>query len=78
MLPRIASGELIASVAFAEDGSARIPSTIATSARAVGERWEVTGSKQFVLDGALAELVYVLAVADAGPGCSPSRPMRRA
>lgn len=67
VLPRIASGELIASVAFAEDGSARVPPTIATSARAVGESWEVTGSKQFVLDGALAELVYVLAVADAGP-----------
>jgi alkylation response protein AidB-like acyl-CoA dehydrogenase len=31
VLPRIAAGELIATVAFAEDGSARIPATIATS-----------------------------------------------
>ena len=34
VLPRIAAGELIASVAFAEDGSARLPATIATSAGA--------------------------------------------
>ncbi|GBE63713.1 acyl-CoA dehydrogenase [Mycobacterium sp. MFM001] len=67
VLPRIAAGELIASVAFAEDGSARVPATIATSARAVGDAWQVTGSKSFVLDGGLAELVYVLAATDAGP-----------
>ncbi|ORV97533.1 acyl-CoA dehydrogenase [Mycobacterium kyorinense] len=67
VLPRIASGELIATVAFAEDGSARVPWTIATSARAAGDDWHVTGSKQFVLDGGLAQLVYVLAAADAGP-----------
>ena len=34
VLPRIAAGELIATVAFAEDGSARLPATIATSAGA--------------------------------------------
>ena len=32
VLPRIAAGELIATVAFAEDDSARLPATIATSA----------------------------------------------
>ncbi|WP_269745710.1 acyl-CoA dehydrogenase family protein [Mycobacterium celatum] len=67
VLPRIAAGELIASVAFAEDGSARVPATIATCARAVGDGWQVTGCKNFVLDGGLAELVYVLALTDAGP-----------
>lgn len=67
VLPRLAAGELIASVAFAEDHSAVVPATIATSAKAVGDFWRVTGSKLFVLDGQLAELVYVLATTDAGP-----------
>ena len=67
VLPRIAAGELIASVAFAEDDSARLPATIATSAGAIGEAWHVTGYKHFVLDGQSAQLFYVLAATDAGP-----------
>src|ERR1700753_3528985 len=66
-LPRIAAGELIATAAFAEDGSARLPATIATSAGLIGDAWHVTGYKHFVLDGKSAELVYVLAATDAGP-----------
>ncbi len=67
VLPRIAAGDLIASVAFAEDGSARPPSTIATSAGAIGDAWHVTGYKHFVLDGQSANLFYVLAGTDPGP-----------
>jgi acyl-CoA dehydrogenase len=67
VLPRIAAGDLIASVAFAEDGWARLPSTIATSAGAIGDAWHVTGYKHFVLDGQSANLFYVLAGTDAGP-----------
>ena len=67
VLPRIAAGELIASVAFAEDGSARLPATIATSAGQIGDTWHITGYKHFVLDGRSAELLYVLAATDAGP-----------
>ena len=67
VLPRIAAGELIATVAFAEDGSARLPATIATSAGQIGDTWHVTGYKHFVLDGQSAELLYVLAATDAGP-----------
>jgi alkylation response protein AidB-like acyl-CoA dehydrogenase len=68
VLPRIAAGDLIASVAFAEDGSARLPTTIATSAGAIGDAWHITGYKHFVLDGQSADLLYVLAETDAGPG----------
>jgi alkylation response protein AidB-like acyl-CoA dehydrogenase len=68
VLPRIAAGDLIASVAFAEEDSARLPTTIATSAGAIGDAWHVTGYKHFVLDGQSAELLYVLAETDAGPG----------
>jgi acyl-CoA dehydrogenase len=67
VLPRIASGDLIASVAFAEDDSAQLPATIATSAGAIGNAWHVTGYKHFVLDGQAAELLYVLAGTDSGP-----------
>ncbi len=67
VLPRIAAGDLIASVAFAEDGSARLPATIATSAGAIGDAWHVTGYKHFVLDGHSANVLYVLAGTDAGP-----------
>jgi acyl-CoA dehydrogenase len=67
MLPRIAAGDLIASVAFAEDGSARPPAKIATAAGAIGGAWHITGYKHFVLDGQLANLLYVLAGTDAGP-----------
>lgn len=67
VLPRIAAGELIATAAFAEDGSARVPSTIATSAGLIGETWHLTGYKHFVLDGLSAQLFYVLATTDAGP-----------
>jgi alkylation response protein AidB-like acyl-CoA dehydrogenase len=67
VLPRIAAGDVIATVAFAEDGSARLPATIATSAGAIGDAWHITGYKHFVLDGELANLLYVLADTDAGP-----------
>lgn len=67
VLPRIAAGELIATAAFAEDGSARPPATIATSAGLIGDTWHLTGCKQFVLDGLAAQLFYVLATTDAGP-----------
>ena len=67
VLPRIATGDLIATVAFAENGSARLPARIATSAGAIGDAWHVTGYKHFVLDGQSASLLYILAGTDAGP-----------
>ncbi len=67
VLPRIAAGDVIATVAFAENGSARLPERIATSASAVGDAWYVNGRKDFVLDGQSANLLYVLAGTDAGP-----------
>jgi alkylation response protein AidB-like acyl-CoA dehydrogenase len=67
VLPQIAAGELVATAAFAEDSSARLPATIATSANLVGDSWQVTGDKNFVLDGLAAQLIYVLAATDTGP-----------
>jgi alkylation response protein AidB-like acyl-CoA dehydrogenase len=66
VLPRIAAGELIATAAFAEDGSARLPTRISTSAGLIGDTWHLTGYKHFVLDGLSAQLFYVLATTDTG------------
>jgi acyl-CoA dehydrogenase len=66
VLPRIAAGDLIATAAFAEDGSARLPATLATSAELVGGTWHLTGNKHFVFDGLSAQLIYVLAATDTG------------
>lgn len=60
-LPRIANGELIATVAFAEPGSARPPAASGTTATADGASWRLSGTKTFVLDAAAAQRFYVLA-----------------
>ena len=61
VLPRIAAGELITAVAFAEQGSARPPQHPTTTATATGDGWLLTGEKTFVLDATVAELFYVQA-----------------
>ena len=61
VLPRIAAGELIATVAFAEAGSARPPEHPGTTAIADGGRWVLTGEKVFVLDAGIAERFYISA-----------------
>jgi acyl-CoA dehydrogenase len=65
-LPRIAAGELLATVAFAESGSARPPAQPVTSAVADGERWTLTGEKTYVLDASIADRFYVQAQCDSG------------
>ena len=65
-LPRIAAGELMATVAFAEPGSARPPAHPATTATADDDRWLLTGEKIFVLDATTAERIYVQAHSPSG------------
>ena len=74
VLPRIATGDLIATVAFAEPGSARPPEASRTTAQPDGSGWRLSGAKTFVLDALTAQRLYVsrrLRV------CSPSSAMRR-
>lgn len=68
VLPAIAAGTKRVAVAFAEGGSTRPPAEPATSARSDADRPLVTGEKRFVLDAGSADLLYVLAAAEAGPG----------
>lgn len=67
-LPRIAGGELIATVAFAEHNDARPPRHPSTTAAETPEGWTLTGEKTFVLDAAAAQRFYVLAECDSGVG----------
>ena len=66
LLPGIASGETIATVAFTEDGGSWEPDAIALAASRAGDGWVLDGHKSFVLSGAEATLYLVVAVADGG------------
>lgn len=61
VLPRIAGGDVIATTAFAEAGSARPPHHPATKATPTPDGWTLTGEKTYVLDAVAADLFYVQA-----------------
>jgi alkylation response protein AidB-like acyl-CoA dehydrogenase len=67
LLPGIASGEVIATLAFTEDGGSWDPGAIRLAA-ALGDGggWRLDGHKSFVLDGGSAGLILTVAVADGG------------
>ena len=66
-LPRIAAGEMITTVAFAEAGSARPPAHPSTTAEPADGGWVITGEKTYVLDAAAAQRIYVQAASPSGP-----------
>jgi alkylation response protein AidB-like acyl-CoA dehydrogenase len=66
LLPGIASGETIATLAFTEDDGSWDPAAIKLAAVKDGEDWRLDGHKSFVLDGATAGLILVVAATDAG------------
>ena len=55
-LPAIASGELIATLAFTEEDGSWEPADIRLTATADGDGWRLDGRKSFVLDGHTAGL----------------------
>jgi len=67
VLPRIAVGSAVVTLAYAEGTSALIPSRLETHARRSGSDWSLIGTKNYVLDGVAADLIYVLAATDDGP-----------
>jgi len=68
LLPGIANGSTVATLAFTEDDGSWEPDAIRLAATGDGEAWRLDGHKSFVLDGHVADLV--LAVARTGEGLS--------
>ncbi|HSZ41919.1 MAG TPA: acyl-CoA dehydrogenase family protein [Trebonia sp.] len=66
LLPSIATGETIATLAFTEDDGSWDLTASATTAVKDGAGWRLDGHKSFVLDGAAAGLILVVAGTDAG------------
>jgi alkylation response protein AidB-like acyl-CoA dehydrogenase len=64
LLPGVASGEVIATVAFTEDDGSWDPAAARLAAVKNGDSWRLDGHKSFVLDGGAAGLVLASAVAD--------------
>src|SRR5262249_26370100 len=67
-LPAIASGEVIATVAFTEEDGSWEPDDIRLVAADGSDGWRLDGRKSFVLDGHTANLILV--VARTGEGLS--------
>lgn len=70
MLPALAVGESIATLAFAERNGGFDASSIATLAERSGGRYVLSGTKSYVLDGMSADALLVVARITAGDGLS--------
>jgi alkylation response protein AidB-like acyl-CoA dehydrogenase len=66
LLPAIATGETIATLAFTEDDGSWEPDAIRLAATRTGNGWVLDGHKSFVLDGHTATLILAVARTDAG------------
>lgn len=61
LLPDIATGDCVATLAVAEDGGQWDSAGIAATARAADGGYRLSGSKSFVVDGCTADLIVVAA-----------------
>lgn len=67
-LPAIARGETIATLALTEHNGRWDADAVTTRAECGAGVWTLTGSKHYVLDGAIADLILVVARADSELG----------
>ncbi|MEU6350289.1 acyl-CoA dehydrogenase family protein [Streptomyces sp. NPDC047072] len=68
LLPGLASGELVGTLALTEDSARWDETGVRLTARESNGSWLLTGHKMFVLDGATADVVLTVARADDGVG----------
>jgi len=61
LLPAIASGQTLSTLAIVEPDRGWEPAAVAMKASAAGGAWRLTGSKTFVLDGHVAHVLLVAA-----------------
>jgi alkylation response protein AidB-like acyl-CoA dehydrogenase len=64
LLPGIAAGETVATLAFTEDGGSWDPASIRLAAEENNQGWRLDGHKSFVLDGHAADLILVVAATE--------------
>ena len=67
-LPRMASGELIGAIAMTEPGTGSDLQGVRTSAVLEGETYKINGSKTFITNGQLANLIVVVCKTDKSKG----------
>ena len=60
-LPGCASGDVVTAIAMTEPGTGSDLAAIATAARRDGDHWVINGSKTFISNGLIADLVIVVA-----------------
>ncbi|WP_328351077.1 acyl-CoA dehydrogenase family protein [Streptomyces sp. NBC_00445] len=63
-LPRIASGDVLASFALTEPDAGSDPSTLTTKARLDGDEWVINGAKRYITNAPLADVFMVFARTD--------------
>lgn len=67
-LPKMVSGEVLGALAMTEPGAGSDVQGIRTNAVRDGDEWVLNGSKIFITNGMLADLVIVAAITDPGKG----------
>ncbi len=67
-LPKMVSGEALGALAMTEPGAGSDVQSIRTNAVRDGDEWILNGSKIFITNGMLADLVIVAAITDPGKG----------
>lgn len=60
-LPRFASGEMISAIAVTEPDAGSDVAALRTVARRDGEGWRINGSKMFITNGGIADVVFIAA-----------------
>jgi acyl-CoA dehydrogenase len=63
-LPRIASGEVLASFALTEPEAGSDPSTLTSRAHLDGDEWVINGAKRYITNAPLADVFMVFARTD--------------
>ena len=66
-LPRLISGELLAAIAITEPNVGSDAAAVETWARSEGERFVISGCKQWITCGQIADVFVVLTGSDQGP-----------
>jgi long-chain-acyl-CoA dehydrogenase len=67
-LPKLVSGEALSALAMTEPGAGSDVQGIRTTAVKDGDEWVLNGSKIFITNGMLADVVIVAAITDPGKG----------